>query len=521
MELAKRIAEPPNKPEENTEKERLINELGKADGFTLFFAICKSEPYIKKLVSDLKNFKPTVEVIELNENDHLLEVLQKATSNSPKDSVFVIVGLDLLIDSEQKKQDEILELLEEQQDEFIDFNRPLLFLISPPVLQILKDSAAEFWTWNKGVFNIESISTEFQPKFYFISDLFANVFRFGPYKKKIHFLRHYKTMLEGYQKSSSRNTVKLQIKILGKIALLHFELGDYHQAKDYFLKQLDLLSIEVNHLLAICTLNNIGKVYECLGSYEYALGYFNKALNRNEDTLKKKPYYRALLLNNIGWAYYLLGKKEDALSYCNEALEIGEKKLGLDDPRLIPVLYKVGNLHHFNKDEEEALEFFRRILQLTEKEMGVEHPYIASVMHSIGMVYKNQNNFADALNYLCRWMEDTEESLGPKHPLVALQINDIGKVYVELKEYDKALKYFRWALSVRKEFMGTDDPFVGKIYANIGMTYLKKNEYDMARIELERALTILEMKLPEDHPAISEILEVLNQISQNQNQNVN
>lgn len=507
------------KPAENHVGARLATSLREADGFCLYFVICDSRDRAEKLKKETLNLidRP-IEFITIHKDENLLETLQSFLPRSPQNSIFYISGLENLVATlEEGKEYEVLEMLEYQQDEFIDLNHPLVFILPSNIALTLQESAPEFWSWNKGVLETEKRLSELQPRSFFISEFFSDAFGAESYQKKQELLLIYKSLLAEFDADSTLSSRSSPAELAGKIGLLLFELGDYPEAKVYFDQQLSFLKSEGNDYLIVCALNNIGKVYESQGLYEYAMGYMKRALKRGEQVLKKKPYLKALLLNNIGWVYYLMGQQEKALEYCTEALDIGEMKLGNRDPRLAPILFKVGNLFRLIGENEEALEYFRRILQLVEEGLGLDHPYVASVMHCIGMVYKNQENYQEALNYLYRWMEGIEESVGPAHPYVALQINDIGMVYCDQKNYQKALKYFKWALQIRKETMGTKDPFVGKIYASIGKAYLHLKEYNKAQIELERALTILELKLPENHPDIVELIGLLNEIERNRN----
>jgi len=500
-------------PRLSEEINRLFDSLAKTSGFEIFFVICESEIFQKQLLSQVrKQISQGIHSIHLDKNNDILETLSKSSQKHPPGDIFWVTGLEKhLVGTDGDGQADVLDFLENSQDDFVDLNRSLVVLLPFNCINILREGATEFWSWNSGLFNLEVKTLNPLPKLVFISDLFFYEFSSDSYEDKERKLQSYQQKLKMVNKKESEMSSIAVSNLFGEMGVICYELGNYCEAEKNFRRQLNILCQTNEDFSILCTSNNLAKVLEKFGKFNEALEMFQDAISKGTRILRLKPYYRALLICNIGGVYHSLGNYSKALDYCTQALEIGEKKVGLRSPQLVPILYTIGRIYLSIGESQGSLDQFRRILQLIEKSMGLDHPYISVIMHYIGMVYYSQGNYEEAIKYLYRWLEKLERLLGPSHPILALRIYEIGKVHQAQKDLPRALRYYNWALKIREQKMGEDDIYSGRILLDICEIESNDGIDEAVKNKFKKVQTIFLERLPKDHPWNGELNGYLNQ----------
>lgn len=492
---------------EKSELNRLVNVLQGLNGYSAIFIISDSFSRQKHLYKELsENLSKPVKLIELKNSSELIKVLESESADSKVDEVFYILGLDLLFDNlNPGKRENTLSILQNQLDDFIELNRPLVFALPSRLVSELKEEAPDFWEWHQGIFLFE---TEFEYKdlqLHFITDQFVNIFGHQTYQRKKELLILFEALVKEYQSKKSEDNLLYYLNYVGSVALLFFELGDYQSALDYYYQQREQIEKLGNEFALMFIWNNIGQILRYMGQYGYAKGIYKRILKKFKKLFRKQFMYKALILNNIGCLDHLMGDDNEALRHCHHALGTIENNFNPLQPQLAPVLNLMGGVYLGLHNEEDSLDCYRRILQICEKHEKLDHPYIASMMHQIGKVYWNQKDYEMALNYFYKWIEKIEWYYGPEHPSLAMLIFNVGEVYFELENYSKALSYFRWALEIReKAFENLEDPDSAKILYTIGKAKLKLNDLDEAKTYLDSAKEIWDKKLAPDHPYLKE-----------------
>lgn len=101
-----------------------------------------------------------------------------------------------------------------------------------------------------------------------------------------------------------------------EIGLVHRELGNYLRALAYYQKALDFLedpSINSNLLQLATAYNNVGQIFQLMGDYSTALGFFRRTLTIKKDVLPSNHPALAIVHNNIGAVHSLMGNHTLAL----------------------------------------------------------------------------------------------------------------------------------------------------------------------------------------------------------------
>jgi CHAT domain-containing protein/Tfp pilus assembly protein PilF len=146
------------------------------------------------------------------------------------------------------------------------------------------------------------------------------------------------------------------------------------------------------------TLNNIGLVYDRLGQYEKALGYYQQSLILYRAIESRKDEGTAL--DNIGLAYGEMGELEKALDYLNQSLAI-QKATG-DTSAQALTLQNLALVYAKRGDLTEALEISEQSLQIEQatnarRDETGSFDNIAVLQQKLGQKEKARKSFAQAL----------------------------------------------------------------------------------------------------------------------------
>lgn len=500
---------------ENSKLNRLLKLIEELSGYSVIFLISDSFSRQKNLYKELSGgLSKSIKLIELKNSSNLIEVLSSESSNSDPTEAFYILGLDLLLeDLNPEKKEETINILENQLDDFIELNRPVIFTLPISLVAELKENAPDFWKWHQGIFLFEEKFEYEHLQLHFICDQFINIFGLETYQRKKGLLILFEDLVK--ELSQSEENLLTYLNYLGNLTLLYYEIGDYQTALNYVFQQREEIEKLNNELALIFMWNNIGQIHQNLGQYNQAKGIYKRILKKYKKIFKEQYVYRALVQNNIGYLDHLMGDDNEALRHCHHALGTIENNFNPLETHLAPVLNVLGRVYLNLHNEEDALDCYRRILQICEKNERLDHPYIALIMHQIGKVYWHQKDYEMALNYFYKWIEKMEWYFGPEHPDLAIIVCNVGEVYFEKEIYSKALSYFKWALQIReKAFAHHEDPDSAKILYFIGKAKIKLNEMEEGKDYLDAAKEIWEKRLEPNHPFIKEYKSEIENIEQ-------
>jgi len=124
---------------------------------------------------------------------------------------------------------------------------------------------------------------------------------------------------------------------LNNVAFLAEEMGNYTDARNYYLRAVDLLNHlgEAGSIAAGGAYTARGVLLQIQGSFSEAEASFKKAVSLLTQYAGAENLRTATALNRLGRLYIEWGKYPEASSLLREARAIAEKILPEDDPKLI------------------------------------------------------------------------------------------------------------------------------------------------------------------------------------------
>lgn len=252
---------------------------------------------------------------------------------------------------------------------------------------------------------------------------------------------------------------------------------DNEHAIELYLKGLAYLS-DSDIDLKMSAFHDLGTVYDLLGEYDQALGYYREMLRYAwilNDRSKGGVGY-----NKIGGAYRSLGEYDRALEHFNYSLDLFRS---FDDPRgIAATLDDIGKIHWIRGNFSQAETFYTAGLHLRRESADARS--IALSLNHLGGLKLQQGDLMDAMVYF-REALDLRKSSGDRQGVVD-SFNNLGILLLERGDLEEARTLFDEALDLAR---GMDYRSVQAIILNnLGELTLMTGESHAARQYLEQAL---------------------------------
>jgi tetratricopeptide (TPR) repeat protein/class 3 adenylate cyclase len=223
--------------------------------------------------------------------------------------------------------------------------------------------------------------------------------------------------------------------------------------------------------------NNIGVVYNNLGSHDKAFEFYNQSLRLMEEINDRQG--TAIGLNNIGYVYHQQGNFEKALDFYNRTLAIMRE---INNKRGAAIaLDNIGTVHAGRGEYEKAIECHDRSLMIKEG-IGDRWGESAST-NNIGYVHYLLGHYDQSLQYHLRSLKIKEE-IGDQWGQ-AVSFNNIGHIYLVWGDYIKAFDHYTASLKI-SERLGNRSGITASILG-IGQLFTAQNRFIEARDYLARA----------------------------------
>ena len=123
-----------------------------------------------------------------------------------------------------------------------------------------------------------------------------------------------------------------------------------------FKKALDIANELITYFPNSTDLLNI------IGTLNYELKNYKKAIYNYKKVLKTTPNYKSVIFFNIANCYKASGKLNTAIFYYKEAL--------ITSPQNINVIYNLGNTYLLKKNIDEAKKCYQKVLELNSNHSG-------------------------------------------------------------------------------------------------------------------------------------------------------
>lgn len=242
--------------------------------------------------------------------------------------------------------------------------------------------------------------------------------------------------LKCIQLSHVKNIINIKIRAIKAKGDLYLKVRDYESALEYNFNCLDLLS-EISYMskLKESIYFNIGVIYKELEQYEYALDYFNEALNIS--TKEDEKLLFSSLYTNMALCYINLNNSEMAEEYIIDSINISKDYNSIED--LGYSYYAYATYYVSIKEYRKAEEYYINAMTIQQNN---ELSYsLVDTMAEYGCMLYNIRNYSMA------------EKIFSDANLILLKVDNIkaelkislflAKIYEETNQFEKALVYYK------------------------------------------------------------------------------
>ena len=263
----------------------------------------------------------------------------------------------------------------------------------------------------------------------------------------------------------------------------------------------------------------LGRVYQGLGQYEEADGFFRTALAQRLRLYGEQSVEAAESMHDLGqlrteWSGNPEPEAEgdvydEGVELLRAALRLRQNLLGSEHPGVAQTLNSLSLILADQGNYEEAEVMGREALALRKKLLGDEHPDVATTLNDLANTLKDQGNHAEAEAMYRGALALWKQFLGDDHPHVATTLNNLGNALLDQGKYDEAEAMHREALALRKKVLSKDHPYIGTTLNNLALTLTDQGQYAEAEIMFREALALRKRAFGDVHPEVATTLNNL------------
>ncbi|WP_411768511.1 tetratricopeptide repeat protein [Winogradskyella sp. A3E31] len=203
----------------------------------------------------------------------------------------------------------------------------------------------------------------------------------------------FENALLNYQKAAELGNASIKGVALINIAVVHNQMGNIDQARDYFQKSI----IEAEKLgkkghLAFIN-RNLGILEKKTGNFDEALKYYNQALEHYKSL--SDDFSSSEIIQNMGNVYFEMNDFDKALMYYNQSLQI-QQSINYPTGACYNQLYKA-NAYHGSRKISEALTQLK-LAELCAKELKMIDVQ-SDVANLMSIIKEEQGDYKAAFDY--------------------------------------------------------------------------------------------------------------------------
>ena len=255
--------------------------------------------------------------------------------------------------------------------------------------------------------------------------------------------------------------------------------------------------------------HNIGLLHRDLSDYQQAKEYFERALSIQLNTLGPDHVDVARTYHNMGILHCNLGNNQQAKKYCERALSIRLNKLGPDHVDVARTCHNMGNVHRHLGDNQQAKKYYERALSIQLNKLGPDHVDVAATYHNMGILHNKLGGYQQSKEYYERALSIKLNKLGPDHVNVASTYRNMGSLHHVLGDNQQAKKYYERALFIQLNKLGPNHVGVASTCLDMGNLHRNLGDNQQAKEYYQRALYITLNKLGPDHAKVTELSHLL------------
>lgn len=294
---------------------------------------------------------------------------------------------------------------------------------------------------------------------------------------------------------------------LNNLAAVADEIGNYTEARNYYLRELDVLN-HIGHggsVAAGAAYTKLAGLLQVQGSFSEAEASYKKAVGLFTQHAGAENLGTAKALNLLGRLYIEWGKLPEASSLLRKARAIAEKGLPEDDPKLIAFfdseaffLFQTGKFAAAEKKWMTALKIAEHTYGDNLKE------YTGLLLH-LGQMYSLTGDYPSAETMFQRCLAAGEKSSGSDPLDRAVIMSSLAQAYAKQRKLVEAEPLVLKSVEASNASCSALPTACAFIRSNLGDYYMAKGQWATAELEFERALKLREGIFGE-HPLVADSL---------------
>ncbi|CAF1175269.1 unnamed protein product [Rotaria sordida] len=304
-----------------------------------------------------------------------------------------------------------------------------------------------------------------------------------------------------------------RIELLLASAQIHLKKAQFTEAKEKFIRALNLLPHNDRSQKKAEIFNGIGLLAKKCSDYDQAISTYTKAL---EIADPDSDLWSEIVVN-LADSFRKKGNYNESHELYIKALKQLESVHGHNHPLVADVVKNLGILLKKEGKYTEALDCFKQALKISKHYYGRKHESIGMYLGNIGDIYRKRGDYKTAEVIYNEALTALQQSFGPKHIEVAELLNSMGLILAQKGDYDEAEALYERAIKIVKNTFGLNQEHykLGIYYNNLAELHRKRNDSDDVLRLYRRAFTIIEKTLGPEH---SEAAEILHNIGQAQHE---
>ncbi len=283
---------------------------------------------------------------------------------------------------------------------------------------------------------------------------------------------------------------------LGKLAELHFQLGDNNFALSLQLRSLDILEKTVGsrHHLTGQILNDVARTYTQLADYENALLFYNRSLEIIKLRVGTSHPDVATSIGNISNVYYYLGQYATALKFGLQSIDMlrlfyrrGHPEIARNLNNLALIYFRMGNFSEAQSLQEQAVNIY-------ENNFTSNNIYFAGGIAGLANIYRVSGQKEKSLQLSLIALNIREKLLGSNHIETAYSLNSVAWAYNDSKQHALAVENQLRALAIASIELGPTHPTTALFMAHLGTFQSGSSQQDIQIFWLKQAVNIFQLQ---------------------------
>ena len=294
---------------------------------------------------------------------------------------------------------------------------------------------------------------------------------------------------------------------LQSLALLTEQMGNYTDARNYYVRELDLL----NHLGAASSVEagnaymELGGLVQIQGSFPEAESHYKKAVGLLSQHAGADDLQTAKGLGRLGRLYMEWGKFAEASTLLHKARTTAEKSLAEDNPKLITFFDAEAYFLCQTGKYREGEKRWTTALKIAERAYGGNEIHYGGLLLHLGQMYLSLGDYPAAETMLQRSLAAKEKTTGSDPIDRAIIMSSLAEAYTKHRKLAEAEPLVLKSAEASGAHCSEAPISCAFIRSNLGGYYMTKGQWATAKLEFERALKLREDTLGE-HPLVADSL---------------